>query len=87
MTTRTPPKSPTTRFEWQPDTWKSGEVSREHDWTGSASGAAASWPDSASGAASRMLPATVLNTVFWRLAMTPRWVEMAPLGLPVVPLV
>ena len=30
-------------------------------------------------------PATAPNIVFWRLAIMLRWVEMAPLGRPVVP--
>ena len=34
---------------------------------------------------STIAPATALYIVFWRLAIMFRWVEMAPLGRPVVP--
>ena len=39
----------------------------------------------ARGAATAIDPALIENTVFCRLAIMLRWVEMAPFGLPVVP--
>lgn len=79
ITSRRPPSSPTTSVEWHPDTWNSGEVN-----------SAAVWPpvDSAAGSprrSSTVALAVSRNTVFCRLATMPRWVEMAPLGRPVVP--
>ena len=71
-----PARRPTTRVEWQPDTWKRGEVNR-----------ATFWPPPPSGMAPPPLiaPATAPYMVFCRLATMLRWVEMAPLGRPVVP--
>ena len=77
--------SPTTRLEWQPDTWNSGEVSRDTVWAGRPAPTLAR-PAGASAAAAIAL-LMVLKIVFWRLAIMLRWVEMAPLGRPVVPLV
>ena len=67
---------PTTSVEWQPDTWKSGEVNSETVWESSPVGIA---PPPV------IEPATLLKIVFWRLAIMFRWVDMIPLGLPVVP--
>ena len=63
-------------MEWQPDTWNSGDVNSETFWPAPASGSAA--PPT-------IPPATAPYIVFWRLAIMLRWVEMAPLGRPVVP--
>ena len=76
ITSLRPASSPTTRVEWQPDTWNSGEVNSETFWPPPPSGRA---PPPA------IEPATALYIVFWRLATMLRWVEMAPFGRPVVP--
>ena len=78
ITSLTPASRPTTRLEWQPDTWNSGDVSS--DTVGAPLDASA---DPASGLA--MAPAMVENSVFCRLAIIDRCVDMAPLGFPVVP--
>ncbi len=76
ITSLSPASKPTTRVEWQPDTWNRGEVNKETFCPAPASGRA---PPPA------IEPATALNIVFWRLAIMLRWVEMAPFGRPVVP--
>jgi hypothetical protein len=77
MTSLTPAIIPTTRLLWQPDTWKSGEVRRPT--------VCPPPPLRAATSGSSMAWAMLLNSVFWRLATMFRWVEMAPLGRPVVP--
>ena len=42
-------------------------------------------PEAAAAAAASICPAVSTNTVFWRLAIMFRWVEIAPFGFPVVP--
>ena len=83
MTSRTPPMSPTTIVEWQPDTWKRGEVNRATIWLLPAPGATPS--DEMPSSARTALSAIDRNTVFCRLATMDRWVLMAPLERPVVP--
>jgi hypothetical protein len=75
MTISTPASIPTTRPEWQPETWNSGEVSSE-----------TVRPEPSRGELPpAMAPATVVYRVFWRLAIIDRWVEIAPFDRPVVP--
>ena len=77
MTSFSPASRPTTRVEWQPDTWNSGDVNSE---TFCPAG-----PGSGSAEPPTIPPATAPYIVFWRLAIMLRWVEMAPFGRPVVP--
>ncbi len=76
ITSLRPASIPTTRVEWHPDTWKSGEVNSDTFWPAPGSGRA---PPPV------IDPATASYMVFWRLAIMLRWVEMAPFGRPVVP--
>ncbi len=73
-----PASRPTTRLEWQPDTWNSGDVSSDTVWPVPL-GSTLAPPGLA------MAPAIELYMVFCRLASIDRWVEMAPFGFPVVP--
>jgi hypothetical protein len=79
ITSLMPARVPTTRLEWQPDTWNRGEVSS------AVVRAPIAAPSAVSGNAMPM--AIVLNSVFCRLATMLRCVDTAPLGRPVVPLV
>ena len=78
MTSFTPAIIPTTRLLWQPDTWNSGRGQE-------ADGLAAAGRRATAASGSAIAVAIVLKIVFWRLATMLRWVEMAPLGRPVVP--
>ena len=70
---------PTTRPEWQPETWNRGEVNSDTVWS------VASPSSALPASGSSIDAATVLKTVFCRLAIMFRWVDMIPLGFPVVP--
>src|SRR4051794_29643753 len=75
ITARRPPIIPTTRPEWVPETWNSGDVKSATGW-GAGGGASSGTGVVIDESASRY-------TVFWRLAIMDRWVLMAPLGRPV----
>src|SRR4051794_41104596 len=77
ITARRPPSIPTTRPEWVPETWNSGEVNSETGW-GDGGGAS-------SGTGVVIDESVNRYTVFWRFAIIDRCVLIAPLGRPVVP--
>src|SRR3954447_19423893 len=78
MTILMPAMSPTTRPEWQPATWNSGDVSSDAFGVDGLIVVAPGFT---------IPPETDEYIVPMRFEIIERWVEMAPFGRPAVPLV
>ena len=74
MMSRSPARRPTTRVEWQPETWNSGDVNSETFWPLGVDGISSS--------PVTMAPYTLVKNVFCMLAIMLRWVLTAPFGRP-----